>query len=157
MTVVARRVAATPARSASEAWSIVVNLIAPAGSSARAELEGIAGVASCIIAEEAMNSDACVVYGVGPRLRVYCVYNDAAIAGEGTHEAPLTFCPTDGDWRMSLPCPADDLDWVQKALAERTTRVVARKAGTDIEEEEADTPAAAKGAVVVNREAFLQS
>lgn len=156
MTVVARRVAATPARSASEAWCVIVNLVAPSDDAARKELQGIEGVASCIIAEEALKSDACVVHGSGPRLRVYCLYNEDAITGEDTHEAPLTFCPTEGDWRMSLPCPADDLDWVQTALKERSAHVVAREVGTGVDEEESDKSTTAKGAVI-NREAFLRS
>ncbi len=155
MTVVARRVAAAPARSASEAWRVIVNLVAPSDDAARKELQGIEGVASCIIAEEALKSDACVVHGSGPRLRVYCLYNEDAITGEDTHEAPLTFCPTEGDWRMSLPCPADDLDWVQTALKVRSAHVVAREVGADVDEEESDKSTTAKGAVI-NREAFLR-
>ena len=156
MTVVARWVAATPARSASEAWKVIVNLVAPSDGAARDELQGIEGIASCMIAEEAMTSDACVVHGSGPRLRVYCLYNENAITGEDTNETPLTFTPTDGSWGMSLPCPADDLEWVQKALKERSTHVVARKVGTAVDEEESNESATAKGAVV-NREAFLRS
>lgn len=90
------------------------------------------------------------------RGRVYCLYNEDAITGEDTNEAPLTFCPTEGDWRMSLPCPADDLDWVQTALKERSAHVVAREVGTDVDKEESDKSTTAKGAVI-NREAFLRS
>ena len=156
MTVVARRVAATPARSASEAWGLIVNLVAPSEGAARKELQGIEGVASCIIAEEGLKADACVVHGSGPRFRVYCLYNEDAITGEDTNEAPLTYCPTDGGWQMSLPCPADDLDWFQRALKEPSTRVVAREVGTAVDDQESDKSTAASGAVI-NREAFLRS
>ncbi len=155
MTVVVRRIAATPARSASETWRLIVNLVAPSDGAARKELQGIEGVASCTIAEEAMKSDACVVHGSEPRFRVYCLYNEDAITGEDTNEAPLTYCPTDGDWQMSLPCPADDLDWVQKALKERSTHVVAREVGTAVDAEDSDTSITANGAVI-NRKAFLR-
>ena len=155
MTVVARRIAATPARSASEAWHVIVNLLAPSEGSARNELQAIGGIVSCVIAEEAMTADACVVYGSGPRLRVYCLHNEDAITGEDTNEATLTFCPTEGDWQMSLPCPADDLAWVQQSLKERSTHVVAREGGTSVDDEESNEPATAKSAVV-NREAFLR-
>jgi hypothetical protein len=104
MTVVSRRIAATPARSASSAWGVLVDLIAPNAGSARAELHGISGIGSCLISDEAMKADACVVYGSGPRLRVYCVYDNDAVTGENTNEAALTFNPTAGDWQMSLPC-----------------------------------------------------
>jgi hypothetical protein len=156
MTVVARRIAATPARSASEAWGVIVNLIALSDDAARKELKSIEGVASCIIAEEAMASDACIVHGSGPRLRVYCLYNEDAITGENANEGPLAFHPTEGEWRMSLPCPADDLDWVQKVLRERSTHVVAREVGTAVDDEESEKSGAAKGAVI-DREAFLRS
>jgi hypothetical protein len=155
MTVVARRIAAIPARSASEAWGVIVNLIAPADDAARKELKSIEGVASCIIAEEAMASDACIVHGSGPRVRVYCLYNEDAITGESASEGPLMFRPTEGEWRMSLPCPADDLNWVQKALKERSTHVVAREVGTGVDDEESEKSSAAKGPVI-DREAFLR-
>src|SRR5262245_32139944 len=116
MTVIARRVIATPARPASAAWTVIVNIIAPDESSdARKELESISGIASDLIADEALKS-AAVVYGAGPRVRVYCLYNEDAIAGDGASESSLAFDPTNGDWRMSLPCPAEDLDWVNEAL-----------------------------------------
>ena len=156
MTVVARRIKATPARSASEAWHILVNLIAPSDGAARTELQRIEGVASCLIAEEAMKSDACVVYGSGPRLRVYCLYDEDAVTGENANEGPLTFCPTEGEWQMSLPSPAEDLAWVQQSLKERSSHVVAREVGAAIDDEESNESAAGKGAVV-NREAFLRS
>jgi hypothetical protein len=133
-----------------------VNLIAPSDDAARKELQSIEGVASCIIAEETMTSDACVVHGSGPRLRVYCLYNGDAITGESVNEAPLTFCPTDGEWQMSLPCLADDLGWVQKALKERSEHVVAREVSTAVDDEESEKSTTAKGAVI-NREAFLRS
>ncbi len=156
MTVVSRRIAATPARSASSAWGVLVDLIAPTAGPARTELQDIAGIGSCLISDEAMKSDACVVYGSGPRLRVYCVYDDDAVTGENTNEAALTFNPTTGDWQMSLPCHADDLDWVQKALKKQSTHVVAHEMGTDVDDEKSDKTATVTGAVV-NREAFFRS
>ncbi len=158
MTVVSRRIRATPARSASAAWSVITELVTKPGSDARQELVDIEGVASCLIAEESLKTDPCVVFGSGPRLRVYCLYDDQAIAGEKASEGVLTFTPTEGDWRMSLPCAADDLAWVQKSLRERSTRVTAREAGTAVEGEETSAAAsAAAPTAVINREAFLRS
>jgi hypothetical protein len=156
MTVVSRRIAATPARSASSAWAVIVDLIAPTSGSARTELQGISGIASSLISDEAMKADACVVYGSGPRLRVYCVYDEDAVTGENTNEAPLTFNPTAGDWQMSLPCQPDDLEWVQNALTKQSTHVLAREIGTDINEETSAKAATTTGAVI-NREAFFRS
>jgi hypothetical protein len=156
MTVVSRRVVATPARSASASWDVIVKLVTKPGSPARQELQRIEGVASCIIAEESLKTDPCVVFGSGPRLRIYCLYNEDAIAGEDANEAALTFTPTEGDWRMSLPCAADDLEWVKKALAGCSTHVTAREAGTAVDPEPSNASASSTGAVI-DREAFLRS
>ncbi len=126
VTVVVRRVAATPGRSAAEAWGVITDLTAPPRSDARDELDRVAGVAMSLIAAEAMRDAPIVVSGAGPRLRVYCLYDDDAILGEGASEDPLAWVPTDGDWAMSLPCPAEDLTWVQAALACVSKRVTAR-------------------------------
>jgi hypothetical protein len=156
MTVDSRRVVATPARSASAAWDVIVRLVTASGSPARQELQRIEGIASCIIAEESLKADPCVIFGSGPRLRIYCLYAEDAIAGEDANEAALTFTPTEGDWQMSLPCPADDLEWVEKALRERSTHVTVREAGAPVEVEPANAQASTAGAAI-DREAFLRS
>lgn len=156
MTVVSRRVVSTPARSASASWDVIVKLVTALGSPARKELQGIEGIASCLIAEESVKTDPCVVFGSGPRVRIYCLYNEDAIAGEDANEGALTFTPTEGDWQMSLPCNADDLEWVKKALAERSTHVTAREAGTAVDEQPSSASASSTGAVI-DREAFLRS
>ena len=156
MTVVSRRVLATPARSASAAWDVIVKLVTALDGPARQALQRIEGIASCIIAEEAIKTDPCVIFGSGPRLRIYCLYNEDAIVGEDANEAPLTFTPTEGDWQMSLPCLADDLEWVRKALKERSTHVTAREVGTPVDEEPSDASMSSTGAVI-DREAFLRS
>jgi hypothetical protein len=126
MTVIARRVAATPARTAAETWLTIVDLIAPSDGTARRELTAIGGVAACLIADEAMRQTPIVVWGVGPLLRVYCLYDEDAITGDEASEGTLGWCPTEGDWSMSLPCPDADLSWVQEALKRVTLRVTAR-------------------------------
>jgi len=156
MTVVSRRIVSTPARSASASWDVIVQLVTAPGSTARQELQGIEGIASCIIAEESLKTDSCVVFGSGPRVRIYCLYNEDAIAGEDANEAVLTFMPTEGDWQMSLPCAADDLEWVKKALIERSTHVTAREAGTAVDLEPSNASASSTGAVI-DREAFFRS
>lgn len=125
-TIVVRRVAATPARSAAEAWVIIADIVAPRGSAARQELDRVAGIGMSLVAAEAMRDSPIVVQGAGPRLRVYCLYDDEAILGEGASEDPLSWCPTEGDWAMSLPCLPEDLSWVQAALSRVSTRITAR-------------------------------
>lgn len=155
MTVVARRVKATPARSASDAWQVIVDLLAPMDSAARSELLRVEGVASSMIASQATKAAPIVVYGNGPRVRIYCLFGDDAIEGEQANEERLASCPTEGDWSLSLPAPADDLKWVREALAKRSTRVTARDESEPVEassEDEGDRKAAA----AIDREAFLR-
>ena len=137
-TVIARRVAATPVRPAAEAWDIIVGLITLEGTPARAELASVSGAGMSLVAAEAMREAPIVVWGVGPRLRVYAVYDEDAILGEGLSEDPLTWCPTDGEWAMSLPCPKEDLNWVQASLARSSKRVTARDLSEAVPEEATD-------------------
>ena len=159
MTVVARTFCSIPKRSALDTWAAIVDLLAPrAGSESRRELESVAGVASSLITREAMTSPI-VVYGSGPRVRIYCVYNEDAITGDAANENKLAFDATDGDWHMSLPCPADDLDWVVGALAKKTKRITARDQGAGVESEEssqASKAAGNDGAAGIDMEAFLK-
>jgi hypothetical protein len=136
-----------------------VDLLAPrTGCDARRELESVAGIASSLITREAMNSPI-VVYGCGPRVRIYCVYNEDAITGDAANENKLAFDATDGDWHMSLPCPEDDLDWVVGALAKKTKRITARDQGEAVESEDssqASKAAGNDGSTSIDMEAFLK-
>ncbi len=160
MTTVARTFISVPQRSASETWEAIVALIAPdSNSAARSELSAVAGVACSCIADEALAGDPIVVYGVGPRLRVYAVYGDDAVDGEGANESALSWVPTDGDWRLSLPCPSDDLAWVQSKLAKASKRVTARELGAAIDDEDGDRSASVRAAdsgVAVDLSSFLR-
>ena len=80
------------------------------------ELLAVDGLAASIIADQAPKDAAIVVTCDGPRTRIYCLYDDDAIDGSDANEDALGFDPLKGDWRMSLPCLADDLAWVQAAL-----------------------------------------
>lgn len=158
MTVVARRIVATPARPASDAWAVIVDLLAPdKQSDARRELESVAGIASNLIADEAFEGAAGVVYGSGPRVRLYCLYGDKAISGDKASESALAFNPTEGDWRMSLPCPAEDLAWVRGTLKERSSRITARDKDEDVEEEGDSEGREASAGFEINTEAFFNS
>jgi hypothetical protein len=122
-TRVRRMFVATPARSASATWRAIVDVVAPEGVAARSELLAVTGVAASLIAAEAWGKTAAVVFGVGPQLRNYCLYGEDAIVGDDANEDGLSWSPTEGDWSMELPCPAEDLAWVQSALAESSDRI----------------------------------
>jgi hypothetical protein len=134
MTLVARRFKSIPERSALETWGAISNVLAPRlSSSSRGELDAIAGIASSLITREAMRDSAIVVHGSGPRVRIYCLYGEEALTGEKASEQILAFDATAGDWHLSLPCPAEDLEWVQAALQRRSTRVTARNLRAEVE------------------------
>ena len=155
MSVVARRIKAIPVRSASGVWRVMVDLLAPTTSDARNELLSIDGVASCLVASEAMKAAPVVVRGKGPCVRLYCNYGEDAIVADDANETPLAICPTEGDWSVSLPCPVEDLKWVQAALMKQCNRVTARDMSEAfaIADESGDNSAAA----TINVEAFLRS
>ncbi len=158
MTVVARKVGATPSRPAAEAWQVIVDLLAPAASTARDELLSIEGIASSLIASQAMKDAPIVIYGSGPRVRIYCLYDEEAIEGEQANEQKLATCPTENDWAMSLPAPSEDINWVQSSLKKRSSRITARDMTEPLVTESSDEGAERKGtSAVIDPEAFFRS
>ena len=159
MTLVARRVVSSPVRTAAETWAVIADILAPKDGPARKELKQIAGVACSLIASEAPVNDAIVIWGNGPRVRVYCLCGDAAISAEDKNEEALATCPTDGTWSVSLPCPTEDLSWVQRELANQSTHVTARKLGDPVPDEETQGDAGSttsKSVSSLNEEAFFR-
>jgi len=157
MTVIARRIRATPERGASDAWQIIVDLIAPKVGTARSELLSIEGIASSIISTESPKDAAMIVCGKGPRVRFYCLYGDDAVSGDYASERALATCPTDGDWMMSLPVDADDVAWVRDALAKKSKRVIVREKNEAFDDGEDQSKGEGTTAVAINMEAFLRS
>ena len=94
---------------------------------ARTELLAVAGIAASVIADQAPKDAAITVTCDGPRTRIYCLYDEDAIDGTDANEDALGFDPLKGDWRVSLPCSADDLAWVQGALKKHSARITARE------------------------------
>lgn len=103
MTVIARRIISVPERTATQTWEVISRILAPdAASAGGKELCLVAGVACSLITREAMTSPI-VLHGTGPRVRIYCLYNEAAVEGDDASEAKLPFDATSGDWALSLP------------------------------------------------------
>lgn len=156
-TVIARRVASTPVRSAAQTWAKITELLAPdPDSPARKELAAAAGVACSSISSEATAEAAIIVRGSGPRVRVYCVFDEDAITGDGVNEDALPKTPTEGDWKMSIPCLPEDVEWSGASLAAASARITARSMDEDIDEDKADS-GAAKSAVSINLAEFMKS
>lgn len=116
MSVVARRIAATPKRTATETWQVIIDLVSSSSSEAKKILESIVGVVSAIIVDEITAGTPIVFIGTGPRIRIYCVYGEDALSEDNCNEESLIQRPTDGDWHMYLPCTQEDLAWVTESL-----------------------------------------
>jgi len=156
MTVIARRITATPVRLATEAWEIIIDLLAPDSNSlAREELLAISGIACSLISDETMKESPILVHGSGPRVRIYCLYDEDAVVGDDAKEDALSFNATEGDWFMSLPCQVADLVWVREALNKLSNRVTARDMDTDVDIEKAESFTTSRFAIV-DKEAFLR-
>jgi hypothetical protein len=125
-------------------------------SSAREELQKVSGVAASSIASEAPKDDAFIVHGNGPQVRIYCVFGDDAISGEGVNENVFKESPTEGDWKMSIPCLPEDLEWCQKKLKSDSKKVTARATGEKLASEESQTATASSSKLSVNLTEFLK-
>jgi hypothetical protein len=155
MTVLSRKIASIPVRSASATWLRIVDLVAPTNAEARTELLAVTGVAASLVAREAMTTSPVIVAGKGPQLRLYCVHGEEAVEGTHVNEAALPASPAESEgWTVSLPCPKGDLSWVQESLKPISERITARDEEDrflpDLEEE------ASEGSASINTESFLR-
>jgi hypothetical protein len=140
-----------------ETWQAISALLAPDANSANcAELDRVASVASSSISSEGPKDDPIIVHGGGPRAHIYCVYGEDAVNKDGVEEDPFSRTPLDGDWKLSLPVPPEDLGWTQKKLKATSSRVTARAIGEKLGEAENAT-AQASGGIEVDVKEFLQS
>jgi len=125
MSVIARRIAATPKRTATEVWQLISELIADQSSSAWKDLVSVTGIAAAMIADDIPQSTPFVVVGEGPRVRIYCKYGEDALLGDDCNEDPLAQKPTSENWHVYIPCTAEDLPWVEASLSSISTSIVA--------------------------------
>ena len=127
---VRRDIASIPVRSAAETWQTIVGLIVSEGSVDTATLSAAASVMESLIADEHAATCPIVVRGNGPRLVIYCLYNEAALEA-GKDIAALTWNPTGGpDWRMTAPSDADDVAWMNNTLKTRAPRITVHDAAS---------------------------
>jgi hypothetical protein len=120
------------------------------------ELLAVAGTAASVIADQGPKDAAIVVTCDGPRTRIYCLYDDDAIEGSDANEDALGFDSLKGDWRVSLPCVADDLTWVQAALKRHSNRITARDLAAAVSTDN-DAAAMKSQALVLDPKGFLGS
>lgn len=158
MSTVRRDFRSVPSRDAADTWSAIVDLITASSPNqdARKELMSVAGIVASVITDQTPKSSPIVVTCDGPRTRIYCVYDDDALHESNSNEAKLGFDATKGDWQVSVAVATDDLSWVQAALKQQTSRVVARDAESGFEVDTDKKPTSAS-AVTLDLEGFLKS
>lgn len=133
-TVASRIFRSTPHRDAAATWSAICSLLTRGqNTTAVAELNAVAGVASSVIADAAPKDAPIIVTCDGPRTRIYCIYDDDSLDESSASEDALGFDPLAGDWSISLPCLSVDLSWVKQSLSRLSKRVTARDAAEGIE------------------------
>jgi hypothetical protein len=132
MSVISRRFAASPARTAADTWEAIVNVITAESEGAKQDLNSITGIIASIISDETPSKNAITIIGSGPRLRVYCLYGDDAI-GDEANEASLSWKPFENNWEIYFPVESSDFDWVTMLLKEKNSRFKTYKAGETID------------------------
>lgn len=157
MSTVRRDFRSIPFRDASATWLAIVDLLS-AGSSntqARTELTSVAGIAASVIADKSTQSSPIVATCKGPRVRIYCLFDDESLEAAAGNEEKLGFDALAGDWQVSLPVAAEDLSWVRDALKKKTSRIVARDAASGIATEPTEK-SAQSGAMDLDLKGFLK-
>jgi hypothetical protein len=137
---VRREIASIPVRTAAETWQVVTDLIVGAGSVDAGTLKAAASVMESLIADEHAATVPIVVKGSGPRLVIYCLYNENAMEA-GKDIDKLNWVPTAGDWAVTAPCEAEDVSWMNKTLKERAPRIVVHDAANEPDDSEEETGA----------------
>jgi hypothetical protein len=156
-TVASRTFKSTPGRDALDTWTAIVDLLTKGtAGAARTELLAVGGVAASVIADQAPKDGAITVTCDGPRTRIYCLYDEDALDG-GENEAALGYDPLKGDWKVSLPCLADDLAWVQAALKKHSDRITAREIDEAVVKEASSAETAAASDLTLDPKGFLRS
>jgi hypothetical protein len=155
-TVASRTFRSTPYRDAAATWKAIVDLLTQGrASAARTELLAVLGTAASIIADQAPKGAPIVVTCDGPRTRIYCLYDEDAVDGSDASEDALGFDPLKGDWQLSLPCSSEDLAWVQRALAQKSTRITARGPDETVAADRSEKPMTAP--LTIDPKGFLGS
>ena len=122
-----RDVASIPARSAKETWRAIADLVTGEDSIDRQQLAAAASVMESLIADEQCAEVPIVFKGGNPRVLIYCLYDEDALdAGLGIDD--LVANPTAFDWRVTAPCEADDVDWMNNTLNIRAPRIIVHAA-----------------------------
>ena len=116
-----RNVASIPVRSAKETWSAIVDLVTDTDSKDREQLLAASSTMESLIADEHPGRVPIVFKGGGPRILIYCLYDEDAMDA-GLSVDILACNPTAGDWHATAPAENEDVVWMNRTLKERAPR-----------------------------------
>ena len=108
MTTHVRRFASIPARTSTQTWRAVLDVIDPPPET-RKRLEAATNAAAISIAEEVTTTDPIVLIGCGPQLRIYTVHGEDSLNGTHVNERPVPGLAFNIGWKLYIP-PGDDAD-----------------------------------------------
>jgi hypothetical protein len=117
-----RDIASVPVRSAKETWRAIVDLVTGDESTDRQQVDAAASIMESLIADELPATVPIVFKGSGPRVLLYCLYNEDAMEA-GLDIDSLNTNPTAGDWRATAPAEDDDVEWMNNSLKSRAPRI----------------------------------
>jgi hypothetical protein len=160
MSTIRRDFRASPHRTGSETWEAIARLLAPdATSPARKELMSIVGTASQLIATESVKDHPIIASGSGPRVRIYCLYDEDALNADNAKESALAFDATEKDWKVSIPVEAEDLSWSEAEVKKHSTRISVREKTEAIEgnDEGEEKQQKAAASMTVDLKEFLKT
>ena len=122
-----RNIASIPVRSAQETWCDIVDLVTGPDTVNRDQFEIAASIMESLVADEQPTSVPIVIKGAGPRVVIYCLYNEDALDA-GPKLDRLVSNPTAGDWCATAPCESEDVDWMNDYLKQRAPRITVHSA-----------------------------
>jgi hypothetical protein len=135
---VRREIASIPVRSAGETWQVILHLITGSGSVDVNTLKAASSVMESLIADEHPAAVPIVVKGHGPRLVIYCLYNEAALEA-GKDIDGINWNPTGGSaWKMTAPSEPDDVSWMNGTLKSRAPRITVHDVASPPADDEED-------------------
>jgi hypothetical protein len=145
-----REIASIPVRSAGETWQAIIKLIAQSGSVDAETLQAASSVMESLIADEHPAAVPIVVKGHGPRLVLYCLYNEAAMEA-GTEIDSINWDPTGGpDWQITAPGEAGDVAWMNNTLQTRAPRIIVHDVASPLDDEEPEAKGANDNVFAIN-------
>jgi hypothetical protein len=156
MSTVRRDFRASPHRTGSETWEAIAQLLATSQSSAaRKELSSVAGIVGQIISSESVKTHPIVSSGSGPRVRIYCLYDEDAQDEDSANEEALSFDATGKDWKVSIPVEEEDISWSKAALKDLSSRITVREKSEDVGGDE-ESQATKSFSLELDPKAFLR-